>query len=40
LDPPDPPPNRFATILSYLIVIGGAIYACISFVRWLWADVS
>lgn len=40
LDADDARSNRFVTILSYVVVIGGAIYACISFFRWLWADVS
>jgi len=35
LDPHDAPSNRLDIILSYVIVIGVAIYACSLFVRWL-----
>lgn len=36
LDPPDALSSRLVTIISYVFVIGGVLYACSLFVRWLW----
>jgi len=40
LDPDDAPPNRIVTILLYVVVIGGTIYACGLLISWLWANLT